>query len=233
MILPHVGDNKVYPYLTLNSYLQVSSSPGRYLGSRLNWNNNKKVDLVVDPDLEVREGWMGWERTRVRVGKEVSLTKQTEYFDLLGPLSQIAKEKEWTPPPPTHPLWDGKHGNRMAIQIASKTHYLVVFLRKLWDIFCPCVIKCAAWYHLGSSFKVVTQQTRRLVAWHPNTGVKETNQKLGLKRTNRQILRWLFFFLEIFHQILRKIYAWYHYKTWYEMNQSDGPFLTSGWRRKL
>ena len=37
---------------------------------------------------------MGWERTRVRVGKEVSLTKQTEYLDLLGPLSQIAKEKE-------------------------------------------------------------------------------------------------------------------------------------------
>lgn len=48
----------------------------------------------MDPDLEVREGWVGWKRTRVRVGKEVSPTKQTEDLDLLGPLSQIAKEKE-------------------------------------------------------------------------------------------------------------------------------------------
>ena len=54
----------------------------------------------MDPDLEVREGWVGWERTRVRVGKEVSPTKQTGDLDLLGPLSQIVKEKEWTPPPP-------------------------------------------------------------------------------------------------------------------------------------
>ena len=145
MILPHVGDNRVYPYLTLNSYLQVSSSPGRYLGSRLNWNNNKKVDLVVDPDLEVREGWVGWERTRVRVGKEVSLTTNRVSWPFRIFVTNSERKGVNSPPPPTHPLWDGKHGNRMAIQIASKTHYLVVFLQKLWDIFCLCVIKCAAW----------------------------------------------------------------------------------------